>query len=139
MSERDVEDAGAAHRAEAADERGDRPPQEAWQPVRDCLLQEQGPLLAIRSVRPPSLFFIPFKTLITSNPPRPDLSSQCSMQGERPGRSPAVADRLLECLERDSREIQGPDRGLRHRRPVKNLFGGQPRYPFFIFSIFFQN
>lgn len=46
----DVEELGAAYRAEAANERRDRPPQEARLPVRDRLLQEQGPLLAIRSV-----------------------------------------------------------------------------------------
>lgn len=52
--EKDVEEFGPADRAEAADERGYRPPQEARHPLRDRLLQEQGPFLALRSVRPPS-------------------------------------------------------------------------------------
>lgn len=66
--ESDVEDAGAASRAEAADERGDRTAEEARNPIRDRLLQEQGPLMAIWSVRcpnPSSPLLFPFLSIIS--------------------------------------------------------------------------
>lgn len=46
----DVEDLGSAYRAEEADERCHRTPQETWHAVRDRMLQEQGSFMAIWSV-----------------------------------------------------------------------------------------
>lgn len=58
MCERDVEDAGAADRAEEADERRRRATEETRLPFRNRLLQEQSPLMALRRVR--FLFFLLF-------------------------------------------------------------------------------
>lgn len=64
---RDVEDVGAARGAEAADERRRCPPEKARPPLRDRLLQEQGPLLAFRRVRSIPSSLLPLLLL----PPRP--------------------------------------------------------------------
>ena len=48
----DVEGNAAAHRAKETDECGGGSSQKEWYSLRNCLLQEQGPLLALWSVRP---------------------------------------------------------------------------------------
>jgi hypothetical protein len=53
--ERDVGEVAAAGRAKTADERSSGSIKEAWYAFRDCLLQEQGPLLALWRVS--ALFF----------------------------------------------------------------------------------
>jgi hypothetical protein len=60
---RDVDKVAAAGRAKTADERSSGPIKEAWYAFRDCLLQEQGPLLALWRV---SVFFFPFLSFISN-------------------------------------------------------------------------
>ncbi|KAJ9560406.1 hypothetical protein OSB04_005566 [Centaurea solstitialis] len=44
---RNVSNVGAAGRSETTDERSRGSSQETWKPIRDCLLQEQGPFMAL--------------------------------------------------------------------------------------------
>jgi len=60
--ERDVGEVAAAGRAKTADERSSGSIKEAWYAFRDCLLQEQGPLLALWRVS--ALFFFIFIIII---------------------------------------------------------------------------
>jgi hypothetical protein len=60
---RDVGEVAAAGRAKTADERSSGPIKEAWYAFRDCLLQEQGPLLALWRV---SVFLLHFKSIIVA-------------------------------------------------------------------------
>lgn len=53
--ERDVEDAGAADRAEEADERGGGASEKAWNALRDRLLSKHSPFLAFWRVSFPHI------------------------------------------------------------------------------------
>jgi hypothetical protein len=61
--ERDVGEVAAAGRAKTVDERSSGSIKEAWYAFRDCLLQEQGPLLALWRV---SVFFFLFLSFISN-------------------------------------------------------------------------
>jgi hypothetical protein len=60
--ERDVGEVAAAGRAKTVDERSSGSIKEAWYAFRDCLLQEQGPLLALWRVS--ALFFLLLLSLL---------------------------------------------------------------------------
>ena len=62
--ERDVGEVAAAGRAKTADERSSGSIKEAWYAFRDCLLQEQGPLLALWSVSVSGFFFLLLLSLL---------------------------------------------------------------------------
>lgn len=64
----DVPIAGAADRAEAADQRRRGSFEETWSSLRDCLLQEQGPFMALWRVSSLKLYrFLSFNYRIFSS------------------------------------------------------------------------